>query len=95
MCERDSQCRAHILICKTANIRRVYTHPMPPTSPGFFLTPFGLTNLALLLLTTAFFIFLAQSRPRSAAGCWMLAHEASLALFLAAQLLLYSTFLPA
>lgn len=60
----------------------------------FVLTPYGLTSLALLLLTTAFVIFLAQSHPRSAAGRWMLGHEVSLALFLTAHRLLNSTFLP-
>lgn len=62
------------------------------TAPWFVLTPFGLTSLALLLLTAAFFVFLAQSRPRTAAGRWMLAHEASLGLFLLSNLLLSATF---
>lgn len=68
---------------------------MNPTPIRFALTPFGLTNLALWLLTAASFVFLAQSRPRSVAGRWMLAHEACLALFLTALLLLNSTFLSA
>lgn len=63
-----------------------------PTS--FILTPQGLTNLALLLLTAAFFILLAQRRPYSLATRWLLGHEASLALFLTAQLLVNATFSP-
>ncbi len=60
----------------------------------FILTPLSLTSLSLLLLTTAFFIFIAQRRPYSAAGLWLMGHEASLALFLSAHLLIISAFLP-
>lgn len=62
--------------------------------PWFVLTPFGLSNLALFLLTAAFFVFLAQSRPRTPAGRWMLAHEACLSIFLLANLLHDATALP-
>jgi len=68
---------------------------MTPLPTWFILTPISLTSLALLLLTAAFFIFVAQRRPYSAAGRWILGHEASLALFLAAHLLIISAFLPA
>jgi len=68
---------------------------MTPLPTWFILTPLSLTSLALLLLTAAFFIFVAQRRPYSAAGRWILGHEASLALFLAAHLLIISAFLPA
>jgi len=67
---------------------------MTPLPTWFILTPLSLTSLALLLLTAAFFIFVAQRRPYSAAGRWILGHEASLALFLAAHLLIISAFLP-
>ncbi len=68
---------------------------MTPLPTWFILTPLSLTSLALLLLTAAFFIFIAQRRPYSAAGRWLLGHEASLTLFLAAHLLIISAFLPA
>jgi hypothetical protein len=68
---------------------------MTPLPTWFILTPLSLTSLALLLLTAAFFIFLAQRRPYSAAGRWLMGHEASLTLFLSAHLLIISAFLPA
>jgi signal transduction histidine kinase len=61
----------------------------------FMLTPAGLTSLTLLLLTLAFSSFLARRRPYSAAGRWLLGHEASLVLFLTAHLGVISTFHPA
>lgn len=67
---------------------------MIPTPTRFILTPTGLTSLALLLLTAAFFIFLAQRRPYSSASRWLLGHEASLILFLTSHLLVISAFLP-
>lgn len=66
---------------------------MIPIPTRFILTPTGLTSLALLLLTGAFFIFLAQRRPYSTASRWLLGHEASLTLFLTAHLLVISAFL--